>query len=64
MGSKIERIEQKIMLFPSLSAIPFTPFVSKSKKNSAFLKKLFPHFQLRPIILKQTTKYIEKLLFE
>lgn len=40
MGSKIERIEQKIIFFPSLSSIPFTPFCFKVEEKFSLFNKI------------------------
>lgn len=40
MGSKIERIEQKIMFFPSLSPIPFAPFCFEVEEKFSLFKKI------------------------
>lgn len=40
MGSKIERIEQKIIFFPSLSPIPFTPFRFKVEEKFSLFNKI------------------------
>lgn len=52
MGSKIERIEQKIMLFPSSLAIPFTTFCFKVEEEFSLFKKIIPTLSAGPIILK------------
>lgn len=52
MGSKIERIEQKIMLFASLSAIPFAPFCFKVEEKVSLFKKIIP-------ALSASTNYFE-----